>query len=250
MGGLARRATEVASIRQEGGAFLLLDAGMALPRRKEQQALKAGVILDVMDYLRYDAFNLGRNEFLLGPEFLEAARNRISVPIVTSNLAYAEDNERTWGKPYLVKGVGTTQVAILGIVPENILSGGIPAFPGIVVISPEKALERLIPPIRKRGADVVIVLSSCGYLETIDLVEKVPGIDFAVTSGRLASTMIKTEKPPVFQAGMKGEKLGVIKVSVGESGGVTCEHSLVGLYADIADNSEVIEIIKKAQSQP
>ena len=249
MGGLARRATKVASLRQESDAFLLLDAGMAFPRRKEEQALKAEIVLGVMDYLKYDAFNLGKNEFSLGAAFLTKVREKISIPLVTSNLVYADNNERTWAEPYIVKEIRAARVAVFGVLPVDVLNDCQADFPELVVVPPEKALSALIPRIRKQ-VDVVIVLSSCGYLETIDLVEKISGVDLAISSGRLASTMIKTDKSPVFQAGMKGEKLGVVKLSIdGNSGEVTCEHSLTGLYANIPDDPQVVEIIRKAHVQ-
>jgi 2',3'-cyclic-nucleotide 2'-phosphodiesterase (5'-nucleotidase family) len=249
VGGLARRGTKIAALRKENEPFLLLDAGMAFPRRKEQQEIKAEIILEVMDYLHYTAYNPGKNEFSLGRDFLADARERISVPLITSNIVYADRHERTWAHPYRIEEIGNVRVAVFGVQPDDVFGDHESEFSDLVVLPPARVLNTLIPRVREK-VDLVILLSSRGYLDTVDLVEEVSGVDLAICSGRLASTIIKTEKPPVYQAGMKGEKLGIVRVSLdGESGEVTCEHSLAGLYANIPDDPKVNEIIRKIRPQ-
>ena len=159
MGGLARRATEVTSLRKNNDAVLLVDAGMAFPQRLEEKKVKAEIVLQVMDYLQYDAFNLGRNEFSLGAAFLETARKDISVPMITSNVVYAEDRARTWGEPYLLKKVGNLQVAILGVQPKDVFGDYAAEFPGLTVTSQEEALNALLS--RVRGQKFLSKAPSC-----------------------------------------------------------------------------------------
>jgi len=207
------------------------------------------VVLEVMDHLGYDAFSPGRREFCLGRAFLEHAKERASFQFVTSNLVYADDIKKTWGKPYVIKDIHDIRVAVFGILPihafERLEENQ--GLSDVTIIDPEQALEALLPGVRKK-ADVILLLSSCGFLETVEVVKNVPGIDLAITSGRLASTIVKTEKPPVFQADMKGEKMGVVELTIDhDSGEIVCKHSLIGLYGTIGSDPSVLELIKNVR---
>jgi 5'-nucleotidase len=65
LGGLARRASYVKSVRVRESNLLLLDAGGVFGGHDEGARRRAEVLIEGMSLMGYDALNLGDEEFLL-----------------------------------------------------------------------------------------------------------------------------------------------------------------------------------------
>lgn len=230
----------VNSIRSDEARALLLDCGGFFPTRGLSQQSK-GMIADLgfqaMNRMGYAAMNLGTIDFSLGIDFLNKVTSAITFPLVTSNLVYKESG-LPFGKKYVIESAGDVKVGILGVMPADAFEN-LPAVltrATLEIIPPEKALEDLIPEIKKK-ADIVILLSQCGLEATTLLVDNHDDIDLAiiggVKKGELAEKKIPCGKGPegeeplstykkalVMLVGWRGQSLGSVRLTIDSAGQV------------------------------
>jgi len=137
--------------------------------------------------------NIGVNDFSLGVNFLREKVTGLSFPCVASNLAY-DDGETPFTERYVMTKAGDLDIAIVGVMPDEALKTLPPLDPitTIHVIPPRQALFELLPAVRK-NADVVILLSQLGSVETQELLAGISGIDIAITAGLDRDTFKKKD---------------------------------------------------------
>lgn len=203
----------------------------------------------------YTAMNLGTGEFSLGVNFLREKSANLKFPLVVSNLSYA-DGVSPFTKRFVIAQAGALKVAVLGVMPPEILdkmprSG---TFGVVEVIPPGEALESLLHGIRKE-ADIVILLSQLGLSETNRLVNALEGIDLAIYGGknnkpaRSDKEEIKPEssagksKTLVLKASSMGVHLGYVRLSVDDTGRVIADNKrMIFLNESVAMDDKVLEI--------
>ena len=192
-----------------------------------------------MDKMDYAAGTLGWSDLSVGADFLKEISNRISFPMVTSNLVY-KDSQKPFGEKYLIREIADVRVGILGIMPLETAGQKTPADAGcsqkekheadthaateavfadyLEVIPPEEALKKLIPEVRSH-ADFLILLSQCGFKATNDLVSQVKGIDLAISGQRMTAVHPDEESEvPVMEATYQGKSLGFVKLTLDDTG--------------------------------
>ena len=171
-----------------------------------------------MEMMGYDALNLGTLEFQFGKEFLERSRSRVSFPYIASNLLY-QGSRLPWASEYIIKEAGGIKAAILGILDPDELAKYLnqELGEGLQVISPEAALKKLLPEVRKK-ADLVILLSELGAAKNLALLEAIEGIDVTIFSG---CNDLANEKSPentvILNTGCKGMAMGLLKVALDDT---------------------------------
>ncbi len=239
---------------------MLLDAGGSFPTTgysRHTAGIIAKIVFESMDHMNYHAVNLSWRDLLSGLDKTNEIRSTISVPMITSNLDYASSRSN-FGKKYVIRNVGGIRAGILGIMSEerfgNILDESIRE--SLTISSPEKVVAELVPEIRK-SSDVVILLSSMGYSETSRLLEKVSGIDLAISSGNDSEELTQCGKSEEYQsvseklngtlllpARKLGNALGYVKIDLGPSGGsvLKMENKEIELAMDVALDPELERI--------
>ena len=92
-GGLARKATYIKKLRQEGKNLLILDSGALLfkdydlpEEQKAQLQVKADVIVDAFNEMGCTAFNIGETDLALGVGYLLQKEASASFPFLSANL--------------------------------------------------------------------------------------------------------------------------------------------------------------------
>lgn len=160
LGGIARRATLVASMRQRHSGLLLLDAGNFLfgPDSLESHG---GVMIAAYNAIGYDAVNLSYRDFRLGLsrtlQLLHGARfDPISANLVDPNTG------KPLVKPYIVRDDASgRRIAILGLTDPPAGWQQIPELKmqlaGVTVISATEALSRWLPKAAEESEDVVLL---------------------------------------------------------------------------------------------
>jgi 2',3'-cyclic-nucleotide 2'-phosphodiesterase (5'-nucleotidase family) len=83
--------------------------------------------------------------------------------------------------PYLVKKIGGVRVGFFGLIGEKVNLG--PSQDSLLVEDAAVVATRTIVEMRKKGADVVVLLGQLGKVENEDLVSAVDGVN-AVVVGR------------------------------------------------------------------
>ena len=239
--------------------MLLLDIGGLFPTSDRGKQLIAELSLKSMDLMGYTAMNLGWNDLSIGTDFFKKADARFSFPLITSNLIYKE-SQLPVGEKYLIRQVGDVKAAILGVMPAN-PSDTLPppacspadqkpaprqpsALPDhLEIIPPEEAIQALLPEVCSQ-ADLVILLSQCGYEATVSLVNQLEGIDLAISGQRRTQRRADEKlRAPVLEASHKGESIGWVKLTLDESGQVIQnQDQAIKLGSAIIPDTRVIKI--------
>ena len=208
--------------------------------------------------------NLGWNDLAFDTEFLNKMRSRAAFPLITSNVVY-KDSGLPFGEKYIIKTVGNIRVGILGVMPlEPIGEVADPhddscpekqknpehahdqekhaPFPEqLEIIPPEDALKGLLPEVRKQ-ADLVILLSQCGYKGTMLLVNKLDGIDLAI-SGLKPTNKAEKSRVPIMQTAHIGKRLGYVKLTLNDAGQIIkTEDQMIRLNGFIPSEGRVIKL--------
>jgi 5'-nucleotidase len=235
----------IESIRNSEDHVLLLDSGGVFADRGQRLKLKTDVILKAMDLMGYDALNLGSREFFFGLDFLKSVSSGISFPFISSNLVY-DKSRFPWIKDHILKNVGGLRVAILGVMPveafENIPDPG--SLKNLKIIPPETALKNLLPKVRKK-ADFVILLSQLGFEATTSLVDKLNGVDLAISYGRKRIGHPDKGRTLVVHTGSQGKSLGFLQITMSENGEII-EHQwkTIKLGESVADDERIAKLVK------
>ncbi|OPY68432.1 MAG: Trifunctional nucleotide phosphoesterase protein YfkN precursor [Syntrophorhabdaceae bacterium PtaU1.Bin034] len=224
--------------------MLVLDAGAVFDNTDPE---KAKLLLNAMQRMGYDALNLGGPEFFFGTEFLEHARGQVSFPYVASSLRY-DGRGLPWAQEYLLKQVGGLTVAILGVFNPDELDQlrDKELVKRLQLVPAEEALGRLVPRVREK-ADVVVLLSRFAAEKTRALVEKVKGIDVAVSSG---GSDVYYPGGVVGETGSSGKMMGLLKVrSDGKATISVLENRYVSMDSLVPPHPEIAELVERYKAE-
>lgn len=236
------------NIRKEKKNILLLDNGDFLPSGNTDNLELADLIFEHMDKAGYDVMNLGKNEFLMGSEYLESVGSRISFPIISANLVNKE-TRLPYGKKYVIKEIGPLKVGIVGAISEvsiNIDSDPVCVF-NSEILPPETSVKSVADEIRGK-VDFLILMSQYGYEKTKSIVEAVPEIDFAI-SGQ-THNIKKSGFGKVVQARHRGLTLHAMnfKFEAGKAGAMNLE--IISLNKPVADSEkELAALVEDAKKR-
>lgn len=173
--GMDHLATAINDVRAEVGAdtVLTLDNGDTIqgsPLDTYYQAHRTKTSVDpmaaVLNYLKYDAVVTGNHEYNYGMDNLDQYRDNLDMPLLAANAI----NVKT-GKPYLDPYVMLTRtiggkevkIGVIGLVTPGVRVWDKANVEGILKFEDEvEVAQKLVPEVRKAGADVVIILSHSG----------------------------------------------------------------------------------------
>lgn len=208
--GLERTATLIEQVREKNPNTLLLDNGDTIQGTAlaDYQATIHPVTCGeplaqykVMNYLKYDAGNIGNHEFNYGLPYLnQVTHNGYSCkgpnfPLVLANVYKVVDKQPLF-RPYVIldrKFDGETiHIGVIGFTPPGIMQWDKKFLNGKVYVEGVKeSAEKYIPEMRAKGADIVVALVHGGistqpYTPTLEntayYVAQVKGIN-AIFSG-------------------------------------------------------------------
>lgn len=218
LGGIQRLATVLS---RGAKARALLDAGSLLfpsepltDTTREQHVLKARMLARVYRQLGAVALNVGPTDVKLGLGFLEELQREGAVPLVSTNLRPVGEGGPAIAQS-LLREVGGIRVGVLGVGrPEDFAGGALAAIEYVPAVRAEQAL------LRKRGAEVVVVLAHVGDRGAEDLAREVPELDVIV---RAPGTPIGQRPAPprrvgsviVLEAGSQGQHIGRLTLRFG-----------------------------------
>ena len=257
--GLAKTAVLIEEAKKENSNTLLVDNGDTIQgtplgtykaivnpvKEGEQHPMYAA-----LQKLGFEAGTLGNHEFNYGLDYLKRVIDTAGMPIVNANVvdpktgAYVYDPYKIINKTFVDKtGRKTTvKIGVTGIVPPQILSWDKANLEGKIQVNDSvEAIQKIIPEMRKAGADITLVLSHSGIGD--DKYEKgeenegyqiasLPGVDAVVTGHSHAEFPSgngtgfyekyagvdgvngKINGTPVTMAGKYGDHLGIIDLNL------------------------------------
>src|SRR5215468_1872256 len=232
VGGLARVATVVKSIRKEAPGALLINTGDTIQGSAEALYTRGEALVAVIDMLGVDAFAPGNWEFVYGTarflELFSGPRARAQWNTIGANIFYstaaqdpttpfpAKTGERVL-PPYVLKQVGRVKVGILGLTTDRgpqlvgrAVTKGFYFLPNGKVLHEEAA--RQVAQLRNvEKVDLLVLASEMGLANNIRIAETIPGIDVV-----LSSDMHEASMEPVVVTGSDGRK--TLLVEEGQDG--------------------------------
>jgi len=154
----------------------------------------------VLNLLQVDAANIGNHEFNYGLPFLRQALSGAGFPYVNANVILADAGGKNTVRhafmPYVMlerqfkDQAGKTQrlkIGVIGFVPPQIMQWDRPLLEGKVrALDMVETAQRLVPRMRREGADLVIAIAHSGFEKTaqgrlaentVAELARVPGID-------------------------------------------------------------------------
>lgn len=215
-------------------------------------------VYKAMNLLGYDAGNYGNHEFNYGLDFLKLSVASSNFPYVNANV-YIDDqdndptNDKNAFTPYLIldKEVvdesgakHSLKVGVIGFVPPQIMAWDKAHLEGKVIAKDiVETAETFVPKMIEEGADIVIAIPHSGFEDipktenmenSVLYLSKVEGID-AILFGHAhkvfpskefeGKTGVDLEKGtingvPVVEPGFWGNNLGIIDLTLEQTGGV------------------------------
>lgn len=182
--GMAYMAAVVAKLKKENaGHVLLLDAGDIAQGTPVSNYYKGEPMIEVMNYMGYDAATIGNHEFDWRQPALQNMIKKAKFPFVCANIVYKDKPEKiAFGlKPYIIKKVGDMKVGILGLTTtETPTVTKAENVNGLLFLDPAETAKKYIPLMKKDGADFIIALTHQGIDEDKKLAAAVPEINLIV----------------------------------------------------------------------
>ena len=208
-------------------------------------------VYKAMNTLDYAVGNLGNHEFNYGLDFLHKALAGAKFPYVNANIIDTKTGKPMF-TPYLIKETtvqdrdGKTQtlrIGYIGFVPPQIMTWDKANLSGKVTVNDiTETARQYVPEMRKKGADVVVVVAHSGlsadpyhamaensvyYLSQVPGVDAImfghahavfPGKDFAAIQGADIDKGTLNGIPAVMP-GMWGDHLGVVDLVLNNDAG-------------------------------
>ncbi|MEK4523061.1 bifunctional 2',3'-cyclic-nucleotide 2'-phosphodiesterase/3'-nucleotidase [Psychrobacillus sp. FSL W7-1457] len=257
--GLAKTATLIKNARTENSNSLLFDNGDSIqgtPLGSYKSSVDKLVdgeehpSITAMELLDYDGATFGNHEFNYGLDFLDEVMDDADFPYVNANVRDAATGKLAY-TPYVlidkevVDAAGnktTVKVGVTGIVPPQILKWDKSHLTGKVTVDDSvQAIEKVVPEMKKAGADVVVVLSHSGMGDATHevgeedvtyLLTKVKDVNAIITGhahqvfpGKVDASLTNVDIDkgtmngvPVVMPGKFGSHLGVIDLTLEKDG--------------------------------
>jgi 2',3'-cyclic-nucleotide 2'-phosphodiesterase (5'-nucleotidase family) len=219
LGGLARRATQIARARGEADAVVVLDAGdLLLPSAARMPAdagkgdvgLRAGLIANAYQRIGITALTPGDRDLALGLPLLRRLAKAAQLPLVSANLA-GRDGKLLFDADRVVDAAGI-RIGVFGVTaPQTDADARAWKTAGIDARDPVAAAREAVASLRARGATIVVALAHVGDAPASRRwAEAVPGLDWAVIghAGLRSETLEKAGRARLLATLAEGKELG------------------------------------------
>ncbi len=243
-GGLSRRAAYLDSLRADYGQVMLVDNGGFFPEDGETHRDVAVFLMDMMKKLNVTAVNVGERDLVYGRAFLEQNVKQSRLPVVSANLL-DKRSRRPVFPPAIVTQVGTVKVGIFGLITNKAELGK--AGDSLVIDDPLATARRQVAELKRKGAQVIVLLSQLDKPDSEDLVSAVDGID-AVVVGRNPLPMLKGEMIKNTIACYGGEQghyacRSILSLDANKHL-ATAEAEAVTLVAEVGERADIAATVK------
>src|SRR6266699_3716718 len=202
LGGMARCVTQIRRWQHENPNSILVDVGDVYQGTDVGLRSKGELMIDLFNYLKYDAWIIGNHEFDWGMEPFEQALLRSTMPVLAANTALEgkpagefSDVKHPFAKihPLILKEIAGIKLAIIGVTTPGMSFWLRPELTrGLDFQYPVEPVRRAVARAKNAGADAIVLAGHMG------LKARSGGDDFANTVMALTSEFPQTA---VFIAG-------------------------------------------------
>ncbi len=182
-GGAARLATVVRRIRAEVANSLLLDAGNRFTGTLFHIAWQGQDNARIMNLLGYDAMAPGGHEFDDGDEVLANFIDALEFPLVAANIDF-DYSAALAGKvaPWVILEVGGERIGVSGLVTAVRAMLSAPGPSAVVDRDLVSATQGVVEGLQAEGVNKIILLSSSGAANALELAPQLSGVDVIIVS--------------------------------------------------------------------
>ena len=166
VGGLLRCASEIARVRGEESNVLLLDCGDTIQGGAESYLTDGRLMLQAMEWLKYDAWVIGNHEFDWGLKKLVPLHDATSLEMLGANIVVRPGAPHPLSrvKPYTIVEQDGVRIALVGLTTPGIPTWTLPDYlGGLLFESSVDTLDRVMPEVRAEQPDIMVLLAHQGY---------------------------------------------------------------------------------------
>lgn len=205
---------------------------------------RAWFLMDGMKLIGVDAAGMSEKELKYGRGWLLAQIKRTKLTMVCANV-WDKATKKTLVEPYTLVKRGGVTVGILGLTSDKVDLG--PARDSLTLEDPVAAANRCVAEMKKKGAQVIVLLSSLGKVESEDLVTTVDGIDVLI-AGRNVPVLQKgrmIKNTIACYGGEQGQHIGRTLVTLDAAKKMqTAENDVFVLGPEVGEKPEILQLIK------
>ncbi len=254
-GGAARLAALIAYEKTKHPDALVLNGGDVAGDNTEHGPRAFDPIPELFNAMGVDALQLGNHEFEDPSGHYATLRegliDKLDAEVLCANVRDRQNGAPLPGtKPYTMRTLNGVNVALIGVVTQDLASAMFPAAGAGLAVAPlEETLRALVPKVRAEGADAVVVLAHDGLGASQKLARQVAGVDLilAAHDHRQTAAPIAIGSTWVAEAGGYGQALGHVRLHVdAASHRVTkVEGELIPVSEDIQPDARVQAIVDR-----
>jgi 2',3'-cyclic-nucleotide 2'-phosphodiesterase (5'-nucleotidase family) len=224
LGGLARRATLLKNLQNQGGPVLAVDSGDLFFDQTTDQAdvkkvlTKARLIAQAYKKMGIVAVNVGDRDLSQGLDFLkqEAAQG---LPLISANLVDAVQRRPIF-PPSVIREVSGVRIVFVGLLRSPLPAASEKSLEGKAVVEdPLDAARKAVAELKGK-ADLIILLSDLGWDQDIRIAKDIAGIPFILGGheGRATTGPFQQGETFIVQSYQKGMYAGVLALPLEKPG--------------------------------
>ena len=241
-GGLEKRAALIDSIRKADNDILLVDTGDILDIVSNR--LLHEYVVRSYDYMRYDYWVAGDQDFVEGSDFFNQKLFKMSGQLLISNLFY---KDQQMGKTYIIRDFGKIRLGITGTIRED-LSKFLdePVQNDFTFDDQMSCLHQVIKQMQGK-TDFILLLSHSGMDRDYQISEKFPQIGLIIGghSQTLLSNPEKVGSTYITQVGESGYRLGVLQLNFKQKELKSIKNTVILLKKSMKDNLFIKNLINE-----
>jgi 2',3'-cyclic-nucleotide 2'-phosphodiesterase (5'-nucleotidase family) len=196
LGGVARRATLIATVRKEASNVLMVDSGDLLIGSAMSAAFRGEADIAAMNLMGYDALALGNHDFDFGLEHLMILKRQAKFPFLCTNV-----RPRTLAvcQRFVIKHLGPVRIALIGLIGKSNYPDTFnrDAVRDLDFQNPIEAAREVIIEVREQ-AELVVAITHEETEEDLALARAVPAIDVIIGghTGGFDGLIVPSEDKP------------------------------------------------------
>jgi len=251
MGGIDRIATVLKSIRAEReDNTLFLDGGDTWQGSYTSLKTRGADMVEVMNSLKPDAMT-GHWEFTYGAARVKELVDGLPFPFLGGNIFDVEWDEPAFeaSKMFVRGGI---KIAVIGqAFPYMPIANPRWMFPNLSFGIREEQIQKNVEAVRKKGAQLVVLLSHNGFDVDRKLASRVKGID-VILSGHTHDAVpepVQVERTLIIASGSHGKFLSRLDLDVQGGEVKSFAFRLIPIFSDvISADAETTAIVKKVRA--
>jgi 5'-nucleotidase len=249
-GGLARVAALKKKLAAEGRPVLLALPGDFLSPSVASSVFKGKQMIDALNATGVDIATLGNHEFDFGPDVLRERMKEAKWKWVVSNTTDLATKKPLGGADaFLIQKYGALKVGFIGL----LLSGdeiSKDKLRGVKIEDPFAAAARLLPVLKKAGADTIVAITHLDYADDRRLAQRFPQIDVILGGHEHFPITTHVGRTRITKAGSDARFVARVDLSrTGPGAPLERQFELIPIVEGMPDDPETARVAAEYESK-